>query len=518
MKRIVSAIVFVVLAFSSSFCQELLVNGIKNNKFHGVVSGGDMEQYMYTASFITPIEGKKNFLIKHVSPQVFVEEQKVELELPESYVLKTSSFAMNNHFLIFYDENKKEDVFITVEGENISKKKTSKHTNDTYIAIITNNSEDFVYATVDKKGNYKLTMIDIALQKKWEKSFSSPSGTTWNIISIKGDMDGISILRKENKSDNKYAFTKHVVSISDGNDMFVKTLGNEDFYPYPTFISSKEGMSFTGGFYYNNGIQTGKPDGVYFALLSPDCNLEQTSKVPFSQVIEDIKNTSGSKLLNDNTSICFLDGYMSHETQSFILIGQLFTSKKTEQGVEIQTGEIITVEFSMEQQYIEATATKIDQQTIKLNGDFEGVNNLDLGIWMKHANLFSYKMTFPSPGYPMIGYITKNKNEPMKFCFKNVGIKQDTAKTLCDPVTKFDRHDLIYEFKGNKAPIYPSINNKIILDHMNPMSVISCELEKDVLYLTKVQTPNLEGITIHRQQQEENTEPEIIEEESNSEE
>lgn len=497
MKRQLLISSVLLLTFFNVLGQETIVPGINASKFNGVSLCGHPEQYLYIPAFIKAGDDKKNFSLSNLEPNTLMEENKAMLELPTGYQLLSASFSGANHILFFYDESKKEDVILSVTGENVNKKKTIKHNGDSYIALNSEIPEYFIYVTIDKKGNYEIKKVDLNLETIAEKSYSAPSGTNWDIISVNTGEQGIKITRKESKSDNKYAFAIHTIDPNELSDIDQQTLGNEDIAAYPTFFKSNEGMNYSGGYYYNDGKYTGKPDGVYFAMLSPDGRMEQTAKVPFSQVIEDIKTSEGEKLVKANTSITFVDGFMSPENQSFVLIGQLFTRNDNEGGSKITMGGIVTVNFSEEMKYMFATATDIESYSIELKGNLKEVNNLDLGVWLNNASLLPYKFRVNRPGYPLVAYQSITADNMVNLCFVTIGVKGKHPESLCSIINREPIKKNAYSFNGIKAAQYPAHTYGILRGMHEAPTTLYYQLNNDMLVFYPKPFPPLEDISVN---------------------
>lgn len=496
MRKVTITLLLSVISFFTSLAQEVVIPNVNQDKFTGLIFGGEMEQAIYLPYFKKNADGKKNFRITRIAQNSLMEEQQTDLEIPDSYQYKALGYGGNARILFFYDADKKQDVIITVQDNNTSKKKTLKSTGNTYIPINSNNPEGLTFLTVSNKGNYKVEMVDVDLETKWEQTFNAPSGTSWDIIHVKSRMEGIEILRKENKSDGHYGFVLHTINGMDGKTISENKIEAEGMHPYPTFFSSKEGMSFTGGYYYSSGKYSDKPDGVFFAMITPEGSLEEVCKVPFSQVIEDVKNSIGSKLTDNNSTIVFTAGYLSHETESYIMVGQLISRKNTENSCSITTGGMVTVKFDMERKYTYATSSKVKNQIFELNNNTESTNIVDLGVWLQNAGLLQFKQFMNMPGNPMIEYQTKNENDIIQLCFKTIGLKADTARQECMDISRMPHKSGVYTFNGIKAPRYPIHKSDVIISPMEIEKVLFYELHPDGLFLFKQPLPPLEDITI----------------------
>src|SRR5690606_15687744 len=148
--------------------------------------------------------------------------------------------------------------------------------------------------TIGNKGAYTVEKIDTELKQKWEKSFSPPSGATWDIVSVKNSMEGLEIIRREKSPDGKYSFSLHALQREEGIDIAQNKITTEQIAPYPTFITSRDGMHITGGYYFKEGTYSPRPDGVFIGNMSPAGTLNEVATIPFSQVVEALKSTLGN--------------------------------------------------------------------------------------------------------------------------------------------------------------------------------------------------------------------------------
>ena len=470
--------------------QETVVDSINRTKFTGVMQGGDMGQFMYLPYFTTNKGDKKNFIIRQLNRQSFAEEQVLRFELPETYTLKASTFNGTSYLLYFYDEARKEDVLVSATAENINKKKTFKSTGDTYILPGSGTPEDFLVIRISSKGDYTAEQLSTDLESKWKKQFNAPPGTSREIISVTNQMGRLRLIRKDLKGGNKYEFSAHYLQMNTGEDVTQLSLGSGETKFYPTFFSEKEGMNFTGGYYFSDGVYKGKPEGVFFASLSPDGNIQQSAKVPYSQVMEDLKSTIGGQLSEENTAIIFTGGYLSHETQSFVIAGQVITRKDKEGGTTIEFGDFVTVKFGMDEQFKGAISTASAGGRVEIKGNLSAVNIHDLGTWLNNSALLPFSHFMHMPGHPVIAYRTREKNGQINICYRTIGIKNDTVKPECVPLFRETHPDAPYTFTGNlvNTPVH---DYDIIPSEHDMGNITMYELNKNMIIITKAPTPRM---------------------------
>ncbi|MCB9045527.1 MAG: hypothetical protein H6550_05240 [Chitinophagales bacterium] len=495
-------LVLMIALFSRAYAQEILVDSIDLNKFSGVYKGGNMGEMVYVPYFTTNKSGKKNFIIRQIESHSFNEDKTIRLELPETYELKHSAFNGMGYLLSFYDAAKKENVLMTVSNGAVYKKKTSKANGQELIPLSGN--EGFILLTVNSKGGYSIENIDIELKARWEKSFNPASGTTWDIISAKSTMEGLEIIRKENGQGGKYAFTLHTIQPDAGDDIGQSVLAMNETNVYPTFFSGSEGMRYTGGYYYKNNTYTKQPDGVFMSMITMDGTLHEVKKVPYSQVIEAVKSTLGGTLASGNSSIIFSGGTMSHETQSYILTGQLISKENTEKGCSVTLGDFVTVKIKLDGEdpdgtFKNATVIKSEPQIIKFTGNAAGTNILDFGTWMQHAGLLHFKYFAQMPGNPVMAYTSVDKNGVSSFCFRNVGLDPDTIEPICMPLNREPKPARDYAFAGTSIPPDFATDNTVITQEQVPIDYATFGFNDKMLTLRKMPIVSLEKLQIEIQ-------------------
>jgi|GEM_PF-3708709 len=495
MKNIALALLLITAMTGTVAAQEIVVDSVNIAKFAGLLKGGNMGEVLYMPYFIKGGNDKKNFVIRQIESHSMREEKIVRLELPQSYGLSGSAFNGMAYLLAFYDAGKKENVLLTVSNGNVVKKKTAKAGDKKYIPL--SSHEGFILVTVDGKGRYTVENVDLELKTKWEKSFSPPSGSTWDLISVKRKMEGLEIIRKENGAGGKYAFSMHIMQPEDGTDMAQSTIGNEDMNPYPTFISEKEGMIFTGGYFFKNGTYSKQPDGVFMGLLGLDGNLNDVAKVPFSQVIEALKSTLGGKLASGDASIIFSSGTMLHETQTFVMTGQLVSRKQKENSCVLTLDEFVTIKIGFDGTFKDASVIKTTAEQITLEGDTKNTNTLDLGIWLNNAGLSHFKYYAHMTGNPIMSYVTIDENGVSNLCFRNVGLANDTLDPICMPLNREPSKATPYTFTGTATP--PSVVNfnSVIVEEPLAMSYTTYGMISDGhLTLRKAPLQSLEKLEV----------------------
>lgn len=521
MKRFYILFVLCFLAINVS-AQEHIVPDFDRNKFKGVVAGAGMEKFLYIPYFNKVDKGNANFTIARLNYQDLSEEEITTIEIPATYSLTASGYSAGYYLLIFYDKDKDEDIYITVSNNNINQKKTVKHKNDNKHILNTNIPEGFVVITIEKKGGYIIEKIGYDLEVSWEKEYAPESGESWSILSIKPFMEDLEIIRKEKKSGNRYLFTQHLIPTTGGEDSRKFTINTNEVKGYPTFYSSNEGMSFVGGYYYKDGAYTDKPDGLFFAVPSPDGELEQLAKVPYSQVLEDLKSTVGSKLLSPNTTILFTDGIMSHETQSLIMSGIVLTIDKKDNGCKVQTGDVVTVQFSIERGYKSANVVEIEDYSFELKGDCSETNILDLGSWMYKSQMLPFQGYLKMPGAPLLSYIKHGDNNILELCIKNAALAVDTGKEMCVIVAEAPIETESRTFNGLNTLPKKSHKHGLISSNEDFNSIIKYEIS-DLLKFQRISFPDLEKLRVHippemPEEPEPIEEEEIMEEEPNTQE
>ena len=518
MRRIISALLLSSCCIANASAQEQFVDSISKRKHLGLLQGGDMGQVYYFPYFNTSKTDKHNFVVKTYGGPTLLEEQSTRLELPASYRLDASAYNGQSFLFVFFDEAKKEDVFITVVQGNVYKKKSVKHTGATY-KTFTVPGEDFILMTVQSKGDYKLQMLDKDIEAKWEKNFPAAKGVNTEIVNILQKMDAIQILKKESETNGKYTFTLQSIQAFEGTEMGNKPLITDSVRPYPVMFAENEGLSVTAGFYYQNGTFATSPLGAYFSIISPEGRIEQMFTVPYSQVVEDVKATLGDKLTNTNSTLTLSGFIMSHEKQQYLVTGQIISKKAEEGGAVIETGDFVTIKFSFEGAYKGATVTKntYGPQKFTLKGDLSKTNMPDLGIWLQSAGLlqFSHYLFMPAAN-PIMAYITPI-NSQLNICMSNAGIIKDTLDPVCMPVLMENVPDnQTYKYTPGLPTHLPPY--KTFLSEHEPSKIGTVQFINDKMMLRKIDLPDLEHIRVEvmPEQPEEMLPPEEQQEDNNN--
>lgn len=494
MKKRMIAILLVLNYAYGTQAQEMVMDSVNREKFTGVHQAGDMGEFIYIPYFTTNKNDKKNFIIRQLSAHTFSGEQNLRFELPASYILKNSAFNGSSYLLHFNNPSAKEEVLISVTGENINKKKTFKSGNEQYYLLDGATPEDFIIVTTDNKGNYKIQQTGTDLETKWEKKFSAPSGVDRQIISIHNKMGRAEVVRKDTRQGNKYEFSVHTLQMDSGEDLGEKTLVKDGTPLYPTFFSEREGMNFTGGYYFDEGVYSKQPLGIFFALISPDGHIEQIAKVPYSQVIEDLKNTVGAQISQGNSAIIFTDGYMAHETQQFIMAGQIVTRQDGENSSTINFGDFVSVKFSIEKQSFKgAASTKYDGSQAVIKGNTTTTNTLDLGMWLSHCSLMPLSHFVNTPGMPIVAYKDFGKDGQVNICLRPFGVKNDTTRPECMMLFRERQEPEPYVFSG-KLTEKPIQYSAIIPSGHDIGNIATYELTKNLLLIAKTPLPRLENL------------------------
>lgn len=486
---------FLFLSFNfQPWAQEFMLDSVNRANFTGVHQSGEMGQFIYIPYFTTDKTAKRNFIIRQLNGQTFTEEQVLRFELPPTYILKASAFNGSAYLLHFYDEAKKEDILISTTGDNINKKKNLKSSGETYFMFSGMTPEDFILIAAGNKGDYKVQKIGIDLESIWEKKFTAPSGIKRQIVGISNKMGNLEIIRKDNRPGNKYEFSMHYIQLDSGEDIAQVPLTKDNTQLYPTFFAEKEGMNFIGGYYYADGIYNGKPLGLFLALTTPDGNIERITKVPYSLVIEDLKSTVGAGLSKENTTIIFTDGIMSHETQSFVLAGQVITRQNNENNTTISFDDFIAVKFSMEQEeYKGAVSTPYKNSQITINDLPATVNTLDLSMWMNHTSLIPFSHFLNMHGAPVMAYRTIEEGGLSNLCFRPLGVKNDTTKPECTMLYREPQKTEPYKYTGNLVT-KPVSSQAIIPSAHDIGNIGTYALNNNILLISKTPLPRLDRL------------------------
>lgn len=503
-----------ICALQPAIAQEFALAEIDKTKPFDIVVNGMPDMSITIPHFVTGDGANKKFSVVTLGSHDLREAGRTELEIPSSYEYKASTSAMGTHMLIFYDKNKKEDVFIAMTEQNVTEKKTFKSKGLSYQFVNAGNPEIFSLIAFNPSGSYTVQAINQKLEQQWERTFAPKGKTQWDILSIDNTMEGAVATIKETEADGKVAFIKQRIPFNKEEEIQATTIKVEDKNVYPTFTTNKDGMSFAGGYFYNNGVYNYQPDGVFFAMLSPEGNADMFAKVPFSQIIEDLKTTVGSKLNEPNTTIIFSDGMIDHGSQNVIMSGQVITKGKD--GV-ITTGEVVTIIMNTEKGYIRSSTVDVGNHSITLSGDHTKTNIVDLGMWMRRAGLMPFTNYAQGHMPPILTYKSYNQDGRIEYCYKNAALKLDTGQHQCEPLIEEAKSADKYTFSGIAIPQYPKTNYGTILIPDQMDGITKYEM-KDFLLLQKLPAPNLENIRVEMLPEDQAEEEEPQEEEQPEEE
>ncbi|HEY9177300.1 MAG TPA: hypothetical protein VIN07_06395, partial [Flavipsychrobacter sp.] len=269
---------------------------------------------------------------------------------------------------------------------------------------------------------------------------------------------------------------------------------------------------------FTDGIYSANPVGVFFALVTPDGNIERLTTVPYSQVIEDLKNTVGAKLSDNNSTIIFTGGFMAHEIQSFVIVGQLISRQNKDNTATITFGDFVSLKFSMEQKYKGAVSTSYEGSQLVINNISPSTNTIDLGMWLNNASLLPYSHLVNAPGMPIMAYRKYEKGGEANLCFKPLGVKNDTTQPECIMLYRFPQTPAPYEFTGTLA-VKPLLYSAIIPSAHDMNNIATYQLNDNTLLLTKMAIPKLDNIMVpimpeHIEDREEQNEREPAEQET----
>lgn len=490
MNRILTGILC--LAFLNANAQEGIIDSIKASSFTGVHQAGEMGEILYVPYFTTN-KSKKNFIINQLSGESFLTENTIRLELPDSYQLKNSAFNGSSYLLYFYDAAKSEDVLITTSFDgNIAGKLSFKSNGGQLVPLGGSSPEGFTLVDIDKKGNYKVSFYDLNLKPKWEKSYK-PSSGSWEVVDVKSNIEKVLIIRKETTGD-KYVFTTHAIQPENGETISENKISTDKIVAYPHFYTTHEGLGISGGTFYNNATYSEQnPDGIYIATMGPDANIEQVVSVPYSQVIEDLKNSVGSELNKSNTKIVFNSGTFSHEIQRYIMVGQLYTIQKdNNKGGTVTLKDLVVVSFDFEQRYLEAHAINIKQHDIALSGDLSKTNSTDIAIWLSNSSITNFKY-FAGFSANAIAY-TDLDNGMDKIFYRTPIAEADTNKPINFEIVQMTQKP---QSSFAYTPFNKAIHTYSVLSNPMDMEKISTyEYKAPMLFLRKTPGPSMEEFRV----------------------
>ncbi|MCB0700585.1 MAG: hypothetical protein H6551_11865 [Chitinophagales bacterium] len=489
-------ILLMLLAFAQTKAQEFFIDSMDMSSFKGFCTNemGDMLGIPY---FSTNKDNKQNFVIKRVNAMNLIIDGEQRLEIPETYKYINGSMSGGSYLMLFYDTKASETVMMLVSNNNVEVKKTIKAGANEVMALTSPMPDNYTVITSGKRGAYTITLYNRSLEKVMENTFSPPAGKTRNIVSVKTTMEGIKIVYRDTDKDNKFAF--HTQNIRP--DSLIETFNIKATYKnintYPTFSFNKDGITCTGGIYYQNGLNNNqKPDGVYISTLTPDGKPEMTAEVPYSQVIEDLKERIGDALSAKNTGIIFTGGIMAHESQSLFMIGEMFTrNDNTSGGSVVKQQDLIILRFNMEGKYLGAEHIKVAPKEATVSGDLSKLSNMDLAAWLRNSGFGTFKYFMNAPMVPAMVYLKIDGKEPSQLCFQQGGSLKKQGSPHCfdvapDPISNIK---FTYKYNASALPNYPLSALDIIPNEHVIESASAYKLEDTRLRFIKVLAPPMDA-------------------------
>lgn len=496
MKKTAIVIVLLIMSFAAQ-SQELVIDSIDMKSFKGIISSGDMGEILLVPYFTTN-KTKQNFIIKQINTMSFSEDNVTRLEIPSEYELVNVSGGMQNTIIVFRDTKKNEYVMMNVVAGNIVTKKTIKQNGNTLMLIDSKNPDEYILVDVNKNGGYTIQLLDDKLETKTKKTYT-PSTGTWDIISIKQTLEGLTVVRRENKPNNKYAFYVQGINPSDGEELYAIPLKYEEINTYPMFFTSSEGITVTGGVYFRNGLNNNqKPDGVYVSTVTPDGEGTQTLEVPYSQVLEDLKVPLGSTLNNAHSGIIIRGGTLSQELQSYLLVGEIFTRNENTNGTtSYQQKDIVVLKFGMEEGYLGAEHYAVAAKEANISGNVSSLSDYDLASWVNQTGFGSYQNFMNSPLLPTVVYTKHTGNEGTQICYQQVGslVSDIGLNPICNNVIHHaGNSSYSYAYMYNTAPIYPNSNSGLLSGGMMMDNVKYYTTNGQQLFISGIPAPRFEEL------------------------
>lgn len=510
MKQILIALTLL-LATTQLYAQDMVIGEVNKSNFKGIYKSGEMGETLLIPYFTKEKIENKNFFIKRINALNLIDEETMALELPESYDLQTMSFNVGVYTLLFKDKGKNDNILITARDNSVIERKTIKGSG-TWKIVTTMNPESFILANVQKNGAYTLEMFSTDMESKWKKTFA-PEKASWDVVSLGALMDKIVITRRILSDKGNYSYYIHTIQSENGEHSIVNDLKVGDFQGYPTFITSSQGLTYIGGYYYKDATIKGNPVGFFFGTLSPDGMIEQATKIPYSQILESVNKELGEKLTDKNNGIIFTMGGMSMSDPTFTIAGQIFSrADNTSGGGVFRAKDIIVLKLNAEQEFKEAHAIKIPEKEAQINGNIASINDIDLAYWMSQNDFLQLKHITQTQGAAKVAYTKAIGNEPLKLCYKPiVSNKKDSIPEYCVEASR----DIDNKAKGqtyafNSPFEFVTPTGGIMYDPMNEESLRAYEINNNVLMIWGIGLPEIEEqeMNMAEEEQPDENEPE----------
>lgn len=488
-------IAMLLLTAISAYSQEIVIDSINTNNFNGFYRSGPAGEMLSIPYFKSNQKSGQNFVIKSVNTMDLNEIPPVLLELPQSYNLVSSASGMEGGLLVFYDKAENNYALLIIKENNVVKKKTIKASGNSIKAINGQAPETYVIIEIGKKGDYTLYTYNNQLEEINKKSYSPASGTTWKIVSMETNMEGLQILRKETAKDGKYTFKMIGIATEGLDEAYSQALTVNNINTYPTFITENEGIAMSGGVYYRNGVDKDQnPDGLYVATMTPNGEVEQAMEVPYSQVIEDLKTELGDKLSKKHTGIILTGATISHDLQRYLLAGEVFTrTDNPNGGSTFTTEDIVILGFNFEGKYLGAERIAVPLKKATVKGDVSGISDMDLAVWMNKSGFGSFQSFFNTPVLPSAVYLVTNTNQPNKICMQQTGtLRKELHKACMDIPLAEGNITYTYDYTATAAPVYNFSKLNVLPNKMNMENISYYKIGDNRISILNMPAPSME--------------------------
>lgn len=491
MKHILLALT-ILFASTQLYAQEAVLPGINKANYSGMYQSGEMGEILLVPYFSKEKADNKNFFVKRVSAMSLREEETMSLELPESYKLETMGFNMGVYVFIFTDKSKKETVLMTVRESTVLSKKTIDGS-ASWKVLRTMDPQNFGLATIKKNGAYTIEVMSDQLESKWKKTFN-PEKSSWDVVSMESVMDKIVVIRRLLSDNGSYSYYVHTIQSETGENSNVTDMVGPDFQAYPTFFSTTEGITYVGGYYYKDAIMKGNPTGFFFATLTPEGNMNQVSKIPYSQILESVNKQLGEELTNQNNNIIFTMGGMSMSSPTYTIAGHVFSRQNNTSGTGVfKSKDIIAMRLNDQMEFKKAFVVEVPEQEIQINGNISKVNDIDLAYWMNQNDFLPLKFIKQMEGVPKVAYMKKEGKAPRQLCFTPLFLsKNDTTEMCVEASRDIENANAPTSFTFSTPYIYNTPTRGILYNNMDPNSLKAYEINNGELMIWGINLPETE--------------------------
>ncbi|MEZ5018450.1 MAG: hypothetical protein R2800_15425 [Flavipsychrobacter sp.] len=426
-KPLLVAVIASLITSNTTQAQEFVLDSIAANTTPLLIPGSGMSQMTY--ALYKKTGHKDKITLAMLDPML---APMMTQELDTKGLGDVLAFAGNDQasLFLFYDNSKKKATLATFgpDGNIITEKAYKGITiGDDVTLYRALSPEGFVLVSqTSKKAGFKVEGIDSKLDIKWTYNGKQ------KMVAVDQSMDILNITAVSQSAQGNETYSIISIQTETGDAAAENVLKHEEQLLYPTFTSNKEGMGFTGGLFFKDGNPNNKtPDGIFIAQVSPDGEMAEFATVPYSLIIEDIKDEQVSEqLASGKYKLMPVATTRKMDGSGSILVCELFSRKKTADGnTRFEVMDMVSINFNIEQKYESLSVIKKEKKSATVKGELAKANHdWSVATWLLQKGFFDFKLLQDFGGRQALGYTTVNNGE-QSLCFNNLS----AAKSDCVP-------------------------------------------------------------------------------------